>query len=144
MRAKNQRMTLVLLGLGALAAAAFLGLWGLRDQAALFLAPGDLATRTLPLDRAVRIGGMVRPGSLERGPDGVSLAFTVGDETARTINVSYRGIPPDLFGEGRGVIAEGRFTPDGRFVASELLAKHDETYRPPERVAEVHKTETLR
>ena len=144
MKAKNQRLFLLLLAAGAMLAAVLLAMWGLRDQASLFLAPGDLAGRQLPLDRAVRVGGMVRDGSLRRGGDGVSIAFVVGDDTERTIPVSYRGIVPDLFREGSGVIAEGRFLPDGRFVASEILAKHDENYRPPERVRDKHRAETLR
>ncbi len=144
MRAKNQRMTLVLLGMGAMLIAALLAMWGLRDRAALFLSPGDLRTRSVPAGQAVRIGGMVRPGSLVRAPDGVSLSFVVGDDTPRTVPVSFRGVPPDLFREGSGVIAEGSFAPDGRFVAAELLAKHDENYKPPDKVAAAHRTETLR
>jgi len=74
---------------------------------------------------------MVRRGSLHRHADGVTIDFLVGDETPSTIAVSYRGITPDLFREGSGVIAEGRFQPNGSFVASEILARHDENYRPP-------------
>ena len=144
MRAKNQRMTLVLLGMGAMLIAALLAMWGLRDRAALFLSPGDLRTRSVPAGQAVRIGGMVRPGSLVRAPDGVSVSFLVGDDTPRPVPVSFRGVPPDLFREGSGVIAEGSFAPDGRFVAAELLAKHDENYKPPDKVAAAHRTETLR
>ena len=144
MRAKNQRMTLVLLGMGAMILAALLAMWGLRDRASLFLSPGDLAARALPVGQALRIGGMVQQGSLRRGADGVSLAFVVGDDSSRTVPVTFRGLPPDLFREGSGVIAEGRFAPNGTFLAEELLAKHDENYRPPDKVAAAHRTATLR
>ena len=144
MKRKNQRLILLLLALGAVVGAVLLAMSALRDQAAFFYAPGDVASRGLPLDRSVRIGGMVRQGSLQRAADGVTIQFIVGDETRATIPVTYRGITPDLFRENSGVVAEGRFQPDGRFVASEILAKHDENYMPPELGRrDMHKTETL-
>ena len=88
---------------------------------------------------------MVRPGSLRRHADGVTIDFVVGDDSNATIRVRYTGITPDLFREGSGVIAEGRFRPDGSFVASEILAKHDENYQPPELGPEgMHKTDRVR
>jgi cytochrome c-type biogenesis protein CcmE len=129
---KNQRLILLLLAAGAVIGAVLLAMSALRDQAAFFYAPGDVATRGLPLDRSVRIGGMVRAGSIQRLPDGVTIRFIVGDETRATIPVSYRGITPDLFRENSGVVAEGRFQPDGSFIATEILAKHDENYMPPQ------------
>lgn len=124
--------------------AALLAMSAMRDQASYFYAPGDVARRGVPLDRPVRVGGMVRPGSLERLPDGVSIRFTVFDETDAVIPVRFTGITPDLFKEGSGVVAEGRFQPDGSFVASEILAKHDENYMPPELGPDGrHQTETL-
>jgi cytochrome c-type biogenesis protein CcmE len=87
----------------------------------------------------------VRRGSLRRHADGVTIDFLVGDDTAATIPVSFTGITPDLFREGSGVIAEGRFQPDGSFVASEILAKHDENYQPPQLGPEgMHKTDLVR
>ena len=86
---------------------------------------------------------MVEEGSVRLAGDGVTMDFLVGDETDATIRVRYRGIAPDLFKEGSGVVAEGRFQPDGLFVATEILAKHDENYMPPQLAGKKHKTETL-
>lgn len=144
MKAKHQRLVLILLAIAAVVAAVLLAMSALKDQAAYFYAPGDVAREGLPLDRAVRIGGMVRNGSIKRDPDGVSIDFLVGDETASTIPVRYRGIVPDLFKEDSGVVAEGRFRPDGVFVASEILAKHDENYMPPQLAGDRHKVESLK
>ena len=144
MKAKNQRLVLLVLAVAAVLGAVLLAMSAMRSQAAFFYAPGDVATQGLPLDRAVRIGGMVRQGSIRRHSDGVTIDFIVGDETASTIPVRYTGITPDLFRENSGVIAEGRFQPDGTFVASEILAKHDENYMPPELAPSgQHKTESL-
>lgn len=133
---------LVLLALAAVAGAAVLALSGLKDQAAFFYAPGDVKQGGLPLGRAVRLGGMVQAGSIQRQPDGVSIRFTVEDGVA-TVPVSFRGVPPDLFREQSGVVAEGSFNPDGSFTAANLLAKHDERYMPPERAGNMHATKTL-
>jgi cytochrome c-type biogenesis protein CcmE len=141
---KNQRLVLVGLAFLALVAAALLAMSALRDQAAYFYAPGDIAKQGAPTGRAVRIGGMVAPGSIRREADGVTIRFTVTDESAATIPVRFRGIVPDLFKEDSGVVAEGRFQPDGLFVANEILAKHDENYRPPQLAGDRHKSETLR
>lgn len=145
MKPKNQRLVLIVLALVAVAGAVVLAMSAMRDQAAFFYAPGDVARRGLPLDRAVRIGGMVKAGSIQRHPDGVTIDFVVGDDTASTIPVRYTGITPDLFRENSGVIAEGRFQPDGHFVASEILAKHDENYMPPRLGPQgQHETDTLK
>lgn len=144
MKAKNQRLTLLLLAAAAVLGAVLLGMSALKDQASYFYAPGDVARLGVPLGKAVRIGGMVKPGSLRRASDGVTIAFLVGDETKATIPVRYRGITPDLFKENSGVVAEGRFEPGGLFVASEILAKHDENYMPPKAAGEKHKSGTLR
>ena len=145
MKAKNQRLVLLALAVAAVLGAVLLGMSALRDQASYFYAPADVARKGVPLDRNVRIGGMVKTGSIRRAADGVTIDFLVGDETPATIPVRFTGIAPDLFKEGSGVVAEGRFRRDGRFVASEILAKHDENYMPPELVrgGEKHKTETL-
>lgn len=142
MKPKHQRLVLALLALAAIGGASALALSGLQDQAAFFYAPGDVKKNGVPLDRAVRLGGMVQPGSLKRQPDGVSIRFTVGDGVA-TVPVAFTGVAPDLFREGSGVVAEGRFNPDGSFVASNLLAKHDEKYMPPELAGKMHQTKTL-
>lgn len=143
MKAKNQRLTLLVLAIVAVLGAVLLGMSALKDQAAYFYAPADVARKGVPLDRAVRIGGMVKDGSIQRHADGVTIDFVVGDETEATIPVSFTGIAPDLFKENSGVVAEGRFQPDGRFVATEILAKHDENYMPPQLAGSEHKTETL-
>jgi cytochrome c-type biogenesis protein CcmE len=144
MKPKNQRLALLMLALAAVGGAVLLAMSAMRAQASFFYAPGDVAAKGLPLDRAVRIGGMVRRGSLRRHGDGVTIDFLVGDDTAATIPVRFTGITPDLFREGSGVIAEGRFRADGGFVASEILAKHDENYRPPVVADGRHKAESLR
>ena len=144
MKAKHQRLILLGLAVAAVIVAVLLAMSALRDQAAYFYAPGDIARKGVPLDRAVRIGGMVRQGSIRRAADGVTIRFVVGDATPSTIEVRYTGIVPDLFRENSGVIAEGRFRPDGLFVASQILAKHDENYHPPALAGDRHKAETLR
>ena len=145
MKAKNQRLTLLLLAVGAVLAAVLLAMSALRDQVSYFYAPADVREKGLPLDRPIRVGGMVR--SIERQSDGVTIRFLVGDDTDATIPVQFTGITPELFREDSGVIAEGRFRPDGTFVATEILARHDENYMPPELATrngrQVHKTETL-
>lgn len=144
MKPKSQRLILLLLAVGAVLGAVLLAMSGLRDRAAYFYSPGDVAARGLPLDHSVRIGGMVKANSIRRHPDGVTIDFVVGDETNVTIPVRYSGITPDLFRENSGVVAEGRFRPDGSFVATEILAKHDENYMPPELGPKgQHKSESL-
>ncbi len=145
MKAKHQRLTLLALAIVAVLGAVLLSMSALSDQAAYFYAPADVERKGIPLDRAVRIGGMVRQGSIQRAPDGVTIQFVVGDDSAATIPVRYTGITPDLFKENSGVVADGRFQPNGTFVADEILAKHDKNYMPPElaRDGAKHKTETL-
>ena len=145
-KAKNQRLVLLLLAALAVIGAVLLGMWGLRDNAAFFYAPADVARKGVPLERNIRIGGMVKAGSIRRAADGVTIDFVVGDETPATIPVRFTGIVPNLFKEKSGVVAEGRFQPNGLFVADEILAKHDENYMPPQlaRDGSKHKTETLR
>ena len=146
MTAKHQRLTLVLLALAAVIGAALLALSALKDQAAFFYAPGDVAKSGPPVGRAVRLGGMVEKGSVRRQPDGVTTEFVVTDGTA-TVPVTFRGVTPDLFREESGVVAEGMFNADRSFTASNLLAKHDERYMPPELAktasGNMHETKTL-
>lgn len=131
MRPKNQRLVLVLLALVAILAAALLAMWGLRDRAAYFVVPSDIAARRVTIGSPVRLGGMVERGSLHRSSDGVSIRFSVTDGSAQ-VSVRYRGILPDLFREGSGMVAEGRLAANGEFVADMILAKHDERYMPPQ------------
>ena len=147
MNAKNQRLALAGLALLAVGGSGALALSALKDQAAFFYAPSDVAKDGLPLGRAVRLGGMVVAGSIARAADGVSIRFAVTDGRATT-PVSFTGITPDLFRERSGVVAEGEFRPDGSFAATNLLAKHDEKYMPPQMAQTaagvMHETKTLR
>ena len=143
MRAKHQRLWLALLAVAAVGAAALLALSALKDQAAYFYSPSDLAKAGSPVGRAVRLGGMVARGSVRHAPDGVTTRFTVTDN-ARNVGVAYRGVLPDLFREGSGVVAEGALARDGVFVASNILAKHDEKYMPPQVAGAMHETKSLK
>lgn len=128
---KHQRLVLLAIALVVLLAAGLLAAWALRNQASYFYVPSDIAADPPEPGRAVRLGGMVEKGSLQKEPDGVTLAFVVGDGKAR-VPVRFRGIVPSLFVEGSGVVAEGRLDAGGTFVADNLLAKHDENYVPRE------------
>jgi cytochrome c-type biogenesis protein CcmE len=130
MKPKNQRLVLIACAAVAVLIAVLLAMWGLRDQASYFYTPADVASGKAEEGRAVRLGGMVEAGSVQRQPDGVTIRFVVTDGQART-PVVYRGIVPDLFREGSGAVAEGRVA-NGTFVADNILAKHDERYMPPE------------
>ena len=130
-RPKHQRLVLVVLAVAALVGAVLLAMWGLQDRAAYFVTPTDIAAGKAAPDKPMRLGGMVVKGSLTRDPDGLTIRFTVSDTQAET-PVVYRGITPDLFREGSGVVAEGRLDANGLFVADHILAKHDERYMPPQ------------
>lgn len=128
MKPKHQRLVLVLLAIAAVLGAALLAMWGLADKAAYFRTPTDIAAGKAKDGEAIRLGGMVVKGSVQN--EGGDVRFDVSDGPAR-VAVSYRGIVPDLFREGSGVVAEGRMV-RGRFVADAILAKHDERYMPPQ------------
>ena len=128
---KHQRLVLVVIALVALVGAALLAAWALRNQASYFYVPSDLAANPPAPGQEIRLGGMVEQGSLRTRADGVTIDFVVGDGKAR-VPVTYAGIVPDLFVEGSGVVADGTMQADGTFVASNLLAKHDENYMPRE------------
>jgi cytochrome c-type biogenesis protein CcmE len=117
-----------------IAAAVGLVLNAFQSNLVFFFSPTDVAEHRAPQGRAFRIGGMVEERSLTREADGLTVHFKVTD-TARTIPVVYTGILPDLFKEGKGVVAQGKIGPDGVFRATEVLAKHDENYMPPEAAA---------
>ena len=130
MKPKNQRLILVACAVVAVLAAVLLAMWGLRSQASYFYTPADIVAGKAAQGQGIRLGGMVEKGSLRHDPDGVTIGFIVSDGKART-PVVFRGIPPELFREGSGVVAEGRLQA-GTFVADTILAKHDERYMPPQ------------
>jgi cytochrome c-type biogenesis protein CcmE len=118
-------------GVAALAVAAALVIGAFQKNLVFFFTPTQVADNEAPQGRTFRIGGLVEPGSVRRQADGVTVQFVVTD-TARSIPVIFKGILPDLFREGKGVVTQGRLGADGIFQASEVLAKHDENYMPPE------------
>ena len=130
-RPKHQRLVLVILAILAVLGAVLLAMWGLQDRAAYFYTPADIAAGKAAPGEAMRLGGMVEKGSVKRDADGVTTQFVVEDGDAR-VPVTYRGILPDLFREGSGVVAEGKLGGDRIFVADNILAKHDERYMPPQ------------
>ena len=130
MKPKNQRLVLVAAAIVAVLVAVLLAMWGLKDRASYFYTPADIAAGRAEQGQAMRLGGMVEQGSIQRQPDGVTIRFIVTDGKAQT-PVVYRGIVPDLFREGSGAVAEGRLE-NGTFVADTILAKHDERYMPPQ------------
>ncbi len=131
MKPKHQRLSLALVALVALIGASFLAASALREEASYFYTPVSLAKAKVEPGKAIRLGGMVQNGSIKRAADGVTVSFIIQDRDA-TQSVAYRGITPDLFVEGSGVVADGRLGKDGIFVADSLLAKHDENYVPRE------------
>jgi len=130
MTRKRRRLVILALFLLGLGTATGLSLLAFQDSLVFFFSPSDLAQRRVPADRAIRVGGLVEPGSVARGP-ATEIRFRITDG-ATQIPVTFSGILPDLFREGQGVVASGRLGPDGTFRASEILAKHDETYMPRE------------
>ena len=133
MRARTRRLYSFGIAALLLLAAAALAFVALRQNANLFYTPRVLAEKGLPSEgREVKVGGWVEPGSLAYSDDGATMLFTVIDNSDSVINVSFTGIAPDLFREGQGVVAIGRFIADGSFIARQILAKHDENYQPRE------------
>jgi cytochrome c-type biogenesis protein CcmE len=128
---KHQRLVLVLLAVGALIGAVMLAMWGLADRAAYFRTPQDVAAGRAEVGVPLRLGGMVKEGSIRRLEDGVTVAFVLTDGLA-SVPVRFTGIVPDLFVENSGAVAEGQLKPNGLFVADNILAKHDERYMPPQ------------
>ena len=124
---------MVLLACAALvlAGAAALVLTALRENIVFFRSPTDVVEKNIPTGQRFRIGGLVEAGSVKRLPDGVTVEFKVTD-LKNTVRIAYKGLLPDLFREGQGIVAQGALRPDGVFLASEVLAKHDEKYMPPE------------
>ena len=136
---KQKLMFLVLIGVGV-GAAVLLGLKALDKGTAYFFSPTEVLAQKAPKDRPFRIGGMVATGSFKKAGDGLNVSFIVTD-TDKSVPVSFKGMLPDLFREGQGVVAQGSLSDNGVFVASEVLAKHDEKYMPPEAADAIKKAQ---
>ena len=131
MKSRHKKLALIGGALAIIGIIAALVLNALNSNIALYISPTDVAAGKAPQGKVFRIGGMVKEGSLQRQADGVTIAFIVTD-TEQDITVNYKGILPDLFKEGKGAVAQGKLGEDSVFVATEVLAKHDENYMPPE------------
>lgn len=131
MKPRHKRIALIAGALAALGVAVVLILNAFQSNLVFFFTPTQVMAHEAPQGRSFRIGGMVEQGSLKRQPDGVTVRFVVTD-TVKSVPVAFKGILPDLFKEGKGVVAQGKLDADGVFAASEVLAKHDENYMPPE------------
>jgi cytochrome c-type biogenesis protein CcmE len=140
MKPRQRRLVLVAAGLALLAIAATLVLNAFQSNLVFFFSPSQVAAKEAPVNKTFRLGGMVETGSLQRSTDGLNVQFVVTD-TAQRIPVQYTGILPDLFREGKGVVAQGRLGEDGVFRAKEVLAKHDENYMPPEAAEAIAKAQ---
>ncbi|MGE4219492.1 MAG: cytochrome c maturation protein CcmE [Alphaproteobacteria bacterium] len=128
---KRRRLYILLAALTMVGIAVALVLTAFEDSVVFFYSPSDLQSRQMEPGRRLRLGGLVAEGSVRPQPDGISTRFTVTD-MKHSVDVVYTGLLPDLFREGQGVVVEGSFLPEGGFRAAEVLAKHDETYMPPE------------
>ncbi len=131
MKPRHKRIALIVAGLAILGIAVTLVLSAFRTNLVFFFTPTQVVEHEAPQGRNFRIGGLVEKGSVKRQPDGLTVRFVVTD-TAKSVPVMFKGILPDLFKEGKGVVAQGKLGVDGVFAASEVLAKHDENYMPPE------------
>ena len=131
MKPRHKRIALIVAGLAILGIAVTLVLSAFNSNLVFFFTPTQVAAHEAPQGRNFRIGGLVEKGSVKRQPDGLTVRFVVTD-TAKSVPVIFTGILPDLFKEGKGVVAQGKLGADGVFAASEVLAKHDENYMPPE------------
>ena len=131
MKARHKRFGIVIVGMVALGVATYLVLNALEGNLSYFFSPTEVAEGKAPPDHVFRLGGLVEEGSVTRETGQLTVNFVVTD-MAQRVTVAYEGILPDLFAEGQGVIAQGKMGPDNVFVADEVLAKHDETYMPPE------------
>lgn len=131
MKNRHQKLAIIVLALIVIAAVVALVLNALNSNIALYISPSDVKAGKYPNDKIFRIGGLVKENSVQRQADGVSVSFIVTD-TNNEVTVLYKGILPDLFSEGKGVVAQGKIDSQKNFVAQEVLAKHDENYMPPE------------
>lgn len=128
---KTRRLRIVLAGMTMLGISVALVLFAFQDSLVFFYTPSDLAGRDIKPGQRVRLGGLVEEGSVRKSTDGLTTLFVITDLSS-TVEVSFTGIPPDLFREGQGVVAEGTLEADGTMVAADVLAKHDENYMPAE------------
>jgi cytochrome c-type biogenesis protein CcmE len=140
MKPRHKKLALIAVVVAALGVAVVLVLNAFNSNLVFFFSPTQVAKGEAPTNRAFRIGGLVEEGSIKRDPDGLTVRFVVTD-TAMTIPVAYTGILPDLFKEGKGVVAEGRLGADGLFTATQVLAKHDENYMPPEAASAIEQAQ---
>jgi cytochrome c-type biogenesis protein CcmE len=140
MKPRHKKLALIAVVVAALGVAVVLILNAFNSNLVFFFSPTQVANGEAPTSRAFRIGGLVEEGSIQREADGLTVRFVVTD-TAMTIPVTYTGILPDLFKEGKGVVAEGKLGSDGLFSASQVLAKHDENYMPPEAADAIEKAQ---
>ncbi|MDD5180546.1 MAG: cytochrome c maturation protein CcmE [Gallionellaceae bacterium] len=131
MKPRQKKLMFIIIGVALVAAAVGLVLFALKNNVSLYFTPTQVYNKEAPQGRNFRIGGLVEAGSVKRENDGLTVHFTITD-TARSMPVVYKGILPDLFKEGKGVVAQGKLEADNVFHAEEVLAKHDENYMPPE------------
>jgi cytochrome c-type biogenesis protein CcmE len=131
MKTRHKRITFIVFGLAGLSIAAFLVASAFKNNLVFFFSPSQVAAREAPVGKKFRIGGLVEKGSIKTEADGLTIKFSVTD-TANSIPVVFKGIPPTLFMEGKGCVAQGQVSSDGVFYADEIFAKHDENYRAPE------------
>ena len=140
MKPRHKRMAFIAAGLAGIAIAATLILTAMKGNMTYFFSPSEVVEGKSPAHKTIRLGGLVVDNSVKREDDGLTVRFRVTDN-AETITVVYTGILPDLFREGQGVVAQGKMSSDGVFLADEVLAKHDETYMPPEVAAALKNAE---
>jgi len=140
MKPRHRKLALIVLVVAALGVAVALVLNAFNSNLVFFFSPTQVANGEAPTSRAFRIGGLVEEGSIRREADGLTTRFVVTD-TAKSLPVTYTGILPDLFKEGKGVVAEGRLGSDGLFAATQVLAKHDENYMPPEAASAIEQAQ---
>jgi cytochrome c-type biogenesis protein CcmE len=138
MKAKHKRLFFVGFGLALLGGAVALALVALQDTVTFFVTPSQAAERNIPAGQRLRLGGLVEEKSVKKRADGVTVEFRVTDR-AKAVVVHYKGVLPDLFREGQGVVVQGTFQPDQSFAATTVLAKHDENYVPKELADELKK-----
>lgn len=138
MKARHKRLTFIVIGVVGLSIAVTLIFKAFNSNMVFFFSPSDVLSKQAPIGRDFRLGGLVKEGTLKREDDGLTVHFDVTDN-ANTIPVTFTGILPDLFKEGKGVVAQGKLGDGGTFLATEVLAKHDENYMPPEVAAALKK-----
>ncbi len=140
MKSRHKKLLVIVLALAGIGIASALVLNAFQSNLVFFFTPTQVTKGEAPTDRAFRIGGLVEVGSIQRQADGLTVHFVVTD-TAKSMPVVYKGILPDLFKEGKGVVAEGKLGANGLFTATQVLAKHDENYMPPEAASAIEQAQ---